>query len=51
MIIWEAIDEDGTANETPYAYKDVFFWPAGRRAHRNVVVDGTPRAFLFELRD
>ena len=45
------IDEDGTANETTYAYKDVFFWPAGRRAHRNVVVDGTPRAFLFELRD
>ena len=25
-------------------------WPAGR-AHRNAVIDGTPRAFLFELRD
>ena len=44
------IDEDGIASDTTYAYKDVFFWPAGRRAHRDVVVDGTLRAFLFELR-
>ena len=43
-----SIDEDGTATETTYAYKDVRFWPAGR-AHREVVVDGAPRAYLFEL--
>ncbi len=44
-------DEDGTANTRTCAYKDVFFWPAGGRAHRDVVVEGTPRAFLFELQD
>ena len=45
-----SIDEDGTAADTTYAYKDVRFWPAGR-VHREVVVDGAPRAILFELRD
>ena len=45
------IDEDGNATDTTYAYKDVLFWPADGRAHRDVVVDGTPRGFLFELRD
>ena len=44
-------DEDGIADTRIYAYRDVLFWPAGGRAHRDVVVEGTPRAFLFELRD
>ena len=44
-----SIDEDGTASDAEYAYKDVRFWPAGR-VHREVVVDGSPRAYLFELR-
>ena len=45
-----SIEEDGTASDATYAYKDVRFWPAGR-VHREVVVDGSPRAYLFELRD
>ena len=45
-----SIGEDGTAVDSTYAYKDVRFWPAGR-VHREVVVDGSPRAYLFELRD
>ena len=45
-----SVDEDGAEADTTYAYKDVRFWPAGR-AHREVVVDGAPRAFLFELKD
>ena len=44
-----SIDEDGTAVDTTYAYKDVRFWRAGR-VHREVVVDGSPRAYLFELK-
>ncbi len=43
--------EDGIADTRLYAYKDVLFWPAGGRAHRDVVVEGTPRAFLYELQD
>ena len=45
-----SIGEDGTASDAEYAYKDVRFWPAGR-VHREVVVDGAPRAYLFELKD
>ena len=45
-----SIDEDGHAEDTTYAYKDVDYWPAGR-AHRVEVVDGAPRAILFELQD
>ncbi len=44
-----SIDEDGTASDAAYAHKDVRFWPAGR-VHREVVVDGAPRAYLFELK-
>lgn len=32
------------------ATSDVRYWPAGR-AHREEVVAGAPRAFLFELPD
>ena len=45
-----SIDQDGAAGDTTYAYKDVRYWPAGR-VHREVVVDGSPRAYLFELQD
>lgn len=45
-----SIEEDGTASDATYEYKDVRFWPAGR-VHREVVVDGSPRAYLFELKD
>ena len=44
-----SIEEDGTASDATYAYKDVRFRPAGR-VHREVVVDGSPRAYLFELK-
>ena len=45
-----SVNEDGTEATTTYAYKDVRFWSAGR-AHREVVVDGSPRAMLYELQD
>ena len=45
-----SIDEDGTASDATYACKDVRFRPAGR-VHREVVVDGSPRACLFEIQD
>ena len=45
-----SINEDGTDATTAYAYKDVRFWAAGR-AHREVVIDGSPRAMLYELQD
>ena len=45
-----SIAEDGAEEDRTYAYKDVDYWPAGR-AHRLVVVDGAPRAILFELQD
>ena len=45
-----SIEEDGAAVDSTYTYKDVRYWPAGR-VHREVVVDGAPRAYLFELKD
>lgn len=45
-----SIAEDGAEEDRTYAYKDVDYWPAGH-AHRLVVVDGAPRAILFELQD
>ena len=45
-----SIAEDGVEEDRTYAYKDVDYWPAGR-AHRVEVVDGAPRAILFELQD
>ena len=41
-------DEDGTESTDTWAYKDVRFWPAGL-AHSEVVVDGSPRAMIYEL--
>ena len=43
-------NEDGTVATTTFAYKDVRYWSAGR-THSAVVVNGTPRAILFELQD
>lgn len=45
-----SVAADGAEEDRTYAYKDVDYWPAGR-AHRLVVVDGAPRAILFELQD
>ena len=45
-----SVHEDGTEATTTYAHKDVRYWSAGR-AHREVVVDGSPRAMLYELQD
>ena len=43
-------NEDGTVATTTFAYKDVRYWSAGR-THSAVVVNGTPRAILFELQN
>lgn len=43
-------NEDGTEATMTFRYKDVSYWPAGR-THSEVVVNGTPRAILFELQD
>ena len=41
-------DEDGTESTDTWTYKDVRLWPAGL-AHSEVVVDGSPRAMIYEL--
>ena len=58
VIIWEVVWPNGVPQPfhrhrvatTTFAYKDVRYWSAGR-THSAVVVNGTPRAILFELQD